>query len=99
MKMAGKASWFEGESDAPLLSIVRFLAAETESSDEWAAAKSRVFLVFFLDNADWRCENGIGIRFPMTLSASLAARAEVSRLMRPLFSLTNDRSPIKEAAR
>jgi hypothetical protein len=54
---------------------------------------------FFSRQRGLRCENGIGPRSPMTLSAFLAARAEVSRSMRLLFSLTNDRSPMKEAAR
>jgi hypothetical protein len=59
----------------------------------------RVFLVFFLDNAVWGCQNGIELRFPIIHSASLAVRAEVISTDPTAFFLTNDRAPIKEATR
>jgi len=83
----------------PQLDAAANVAAPSESRQLLGGSEKSHILSFLRDNADWRCENGIGIRSPMTLSASLAARVEVSRAMRLLFSLTNDRSPMKEVAR
>ena len=88
-------AWQNGKDNEENTLVYRMV--KFRGMDGWQ--RKVAYFCFFFDSADWRCENGIGIRFPMTLSASLAARAEVSRLMRPLFSLTNDRSPMKEAAR